>query len=336
VTQSLDNDRVVMTEKAAPEGSGFPRGDRFLTSVLTRYPMVLFLVLLLVAATIAYPSFWSPINLVNIVTQNVGLLLCCLGMTYVIIGGGFDLSVGSVYAAGGMVYISFIGHQPAWVAVIGSIALCAVMGLVNGLVVNLLRVNTFVATLGSASIFIGLITLYAGSNGAFNASQEFTYLGNAMVGGFPLSGWIALILVLIAGVVLSNTSFGRSVYAIGGNREAARLSGIRVGLVSTATFVIIGALSALGGIFTASQLGTATPSFVGNITLNAIAIVIIGGTALTGGEGAIWRTMIGIAIMAVLGNLFTSLNFQTELQTVLTGVIVVGAVAMDVWVIRRR
>lgn len=310
--------------------------QRFAVALVTRYPMVLFLIGLLIVATILYPFFWTPVNLINMVTQNVGLLLCTLGMTYVIIGGGFDLSVGSVYAAGAMTYISFIETQPAWFALLAALVVGLLFGLVNGVLINVVRVNTFVATLGTASIFIGVITMYAGANGAFNASPEYTYLGTARIGGFPLSGWIAIILVIVTGLVLTRTSFGRSVYAIGGNREAARLSGIRVGLVSTITFAMIGTLAALGGVFTASQLGTATPSFVGNVTLNAIAIVIIGGTALTGGEGSIWRTLIGLGIMAVVGNLFTALNFRTELQTVFIGVIVVGAVAMDVWVLGRN
>lgn len=309
---------------------------RFLAVLLTRYPMVLALVVLLIVTTILYPRFWSGTNLLNLVTQNIGLLFCCVGMTFVIICGGFDLSVGSVYAAGAMFYISFLGSMPAPVAAVLSVLLGIVCGFVNGAVINLLRVNTFVATLGTASVVLGLITIYAGANAAFASDPGFTYIGNAKVAGFPVAGWIALAVVIVSGIVLAGTTFGRAVYAVGGNREAARLSGIRVGLVSTATFVIIGGLAAFGGVFTASQLGTATPSFVGNITLNSIAIVIIGGTALTGGDGTIWRTMIGLAIIAVVVNLFTSLNFRPELQTVFEGVIVIGAVAMDVWLIRRR
>ncbi len=331
--------RISPPTEATQAVDGTPSRRRLRRGVVvasTRYPMVMVLVLLLIVATITYPNFWMPVNLINIVTQNIGLLLCCIGMTYVIIAGGFDLSVGSIYAAGAMFYISFIGVLPAAVALVLAVLAGLVMGLLNGFVVNVLRVNTFVATLGTASVFIGLMTLYAGASGAFNASPDYTYLGAAKLAGFPLTGWIGLVIVLVAGFVLSRTTFGRSIYAIGGNREAARLSGIRVGLVSSATFIIIGGLSALGGVFTASQLGTATPNFVGNITMNAIAIVIIGGTALMGGEGAIWRTMIGIAIMAVVNNLFTSLNFKPELQTVFIGLIVIGAVAMDVWVLHRR
>ena len=305
-------------------------------AAVTRYPMVLALVILLIVTTFLYSTFWTSTNLENLLSQNVGLILCACGMTFVIIGGGFDLSVGSVYAAGAMFYISFLGQIPAPLAVILSILLGLAMGAVNGVIINVLRVNPFVATLGTASIFIGLITIYAGATASFASVSSFLYLGTATVFGIPLDGLIAIIVMIVAGLVLAKTTYGRSVYAVGGNKEAARLSGIRVGVISGSTFVAIGAMAALGGVFTASQLGTASPTFVGNITLQSIAVVIVGGTALTGGEGAVWRTAVGIAIIAVMVNLFTSLNFSPDLQTVFEGAIVIIAVAMDVWILHQR
>jgi ribose transport system permease protein len=305
-------------------------------AAVTRYPMVLALVVLLIVTTILYSNFWTTTNLQNLLSQNVGLMLCACGMTFVIIAGGFDLSVGSVYAAGAMFYISFLGQLPAPIAIILAILLGLGMGAVNGVIINVLRVNPFVATLGTSSIFIGLITIYAGATAAFASSSSFLYVGTAKVLGVPLSGLVAIIILIISGIVLAKTTYGRSVYAIGGNKEAARLSGMRVGVMSASTFVMIGGMAALGGVFTASQLGTASPTFVGNITLESIAVVIIGGTALTGGEGAIWRTAVGIAIIAVMVNLFTSLNFSPDLQTVFEGAVVIAAVAMDVWILHQR
>jgi ribose transport system permease protein len=305
-------------------------------AVLTRYPMVLALVVLLIVTTFLDSTFWTSANLQNLLSQNVGLMLCACGMTFVILAGGFDLSVGSVYAAGAMFYISFLGQLPAPLAVILSLLLGVAMGAVNGIIINVLRVNPFVATLGTSSIFIGLITIYAGATATFATSSSYLYLGTSKVAGVPLSGLIAIIILIISGFVLAKSTYGRSVYAVGGNQEAARLSGIRVGVVSASTFMIIGIMAALGGVFTASQLGTASPNFVGNITLQSIAVVIVGGTALTGGEGAIWRTVVGLAIIAVIVNLFTSLSFSPDLQTVFEGLIVILAVAMDVWILHQR
>jgi ribose transport system permease protein len=304
--------------------------------LLTRYPMVLALIILLIVTTILDGTFWTSANLQNLLSQNVGLMLCACGMTFVILAGGFDLSVGSVYAAGAMFYISFLGQLPAPVAVILSLLLGVAMGAVNGIIINVMRVNPFVATLGTSSIFIGLITIYAGATATFATSSSYLYLGTAKVVGIPLSGLVAIVILIISGFVLARSTYGRSVYAVGGNQEAARLSGIRVGVTSASTFMIIGIMAALGGVFTASQLGTASPNFVGNITLQSIAVVIVGGTALTGGEGAIWRTVVGLAIIAVIVNLFTALSFSPDLQTVFEGLIVILAVAMDVWILHQK
>jgi ribose transport system permease protein len=305
-------------------------------AMLTRYPMVLALVVLLIVTTILDGTFWTSANLQNLLSQNVGLMLCACGMTFVILAGGFDLSVGSVYAAGAMFYISFLGQLPAPLAVILSLLLGVAMGAVNGIIINVMRVNPFVATLGTSSIFIGLITIYAGATATFATSSSYLYLGTSKVAGIPLSGLVAIIILIISGFVLARSTYGRSVYAVGGNQEAARLSGIRVGMISASTFMIIGVMAALGGVFTASQLGTASPNFVGNITLQSIAVVIVGGTALTGGEGAIWRTVVGLAIISVIVNLFTELSFSPDLQTVFEGLIVILAVAMDVWILHQR
>lgn len=334
----VDRTRSNIAPSPGPKGSDrVVRSPRAIAiAALTRYPMVLALIVLLIVTTILYPRFWTSINLQNLLSQNVGLMLCAGGMTFVIIAGGFDLSVGSVYAAGAMFYISFLGEIPAPLAVLLSVLLGLAMGAINGTIVNVLRVNPFVATLGTSSIFIGLITIYAGATAQFASENSFLYLGTAKVLGIPLDGLIGIVLLVVAAGVLAKSTYGRSVYAVGGNKEAARLSGIPVGVISASTFVIIGGLAALGGVFTASELGTASPTFVGNTTLQAIAVVIVGGTALTGGEGAVWRTVVGLLIITVMVNLFTSLDFSPDLQTVFEGLIVIIAVAMDVWILHQR
>ena len=209
--------------------------------------------------------------------------------------------------------------------------------MINGLLVNFFRINPFVATLGTSSVFIGLMTLYAGANARFSSSDEYGFAGSFKWNDLiPLSSLIGAAIFVIAAVVLAKTTYGRSVYAVGGNKEAARLSGIRVGLISATTFVLIGGLAALGGVFTASQLGSAVPNFVGNMTLDAIAVVIIGGTSLIGGEGAMWRTGVGVAILAIVNNLFSAMNLAPALQLVFKGVIVIVAVGADVYIRRRE
>jgi ribose/xylose/arabinose/galactoside ABC-type transport system permease subunit len=298
--------------------------------------MIWVLVALLIVTTLLYPAFWDSTNLTSLLTQNVGLTLCAIGMTFVIIAGGFDLSVGAVFATGAVVYVSMDGHMPAWVALIVSVFAGGVFGLVNGLLVNVVRINPFVATLGTSSAYVGLLTLYAGASIKYSVSSAYGLFGDYRIGGrLPLSNAVVIVMFVLAAIVLAKTTYGRAVYAVGGNVEAARLSGLRVGLISASTFVAIGLTASLGGAFVASQLGTAQPNFVGNMTLDAIAVVIIGGTSLVGGEGAMWRTAVGVAILAVVNNLFSSMNLDPALQLVFKGAIVVVAVAIDVWTRRR-
>ena len=314
-----------------------PHSTFTVMGLFTKYAMIWVLIALLVLTTILYPGFWGLTNLTNILTQNTGLILASIGMTFVIIARGFDLSVGAIFAAGAVFYVSMDGVMPVFPAVILSVLVGVLFGAINGVLINAVQINPFVATLGTSSAFIGLMTLYAGASVKFSVSEEYSFLGAFKFGDvIPLSNVVVTVLFIIAGIILAKTTHGRSIYAIGGNPEAARLSGIRVGLASTSTFIIIGALAALGGVFTASHLGTAQPNFVGNMTLDAIAVVIIGGTSLIGGEGSMWRTAVGCAILMIVNNVFSSLNLEPALQLVFKGTIVVVAVAVDVWTRRRQ
>ena len=313
-----------------------PRRKNPLTRSLLQFPMLYVLAVLLLVTTYVYPGFWDPTNLENLMQQNVALLLSAIGMTFVIMAGGFDLSVGAIFAAGAVFYISFDGVAPAAVGVLVAVGIGLLCGVINGSLVNVFHINPFIATLGSSSAFIGVMTLYAGANTKFSASNEYSVLGNyKWQGVVPLSAAVSVVLFVIAAVVLAKTTYGRSIYAVGGNKEAARLSGIRVGWISASTFILIGALAALGGVFTASQLGTAQPNFVGTVTLDAIAVVIIGGTSLVGGEGAMWRTAVGLAVLAIVNNLFASKNLDPSLQLLFKGAIVIVAVGVDGWIRRR-
>jgi ribose transport system permease protein len=314
-----------------------PRSPKGIVAAALRYPMPLVLVALLIVTTIVYPSFWTVVNLQNLFMQTSPLAVAAVGMTLVMIAGGFDLSVGAVFGAGAVFYISMDGTVPAFVAVLLAVLIGVMIGLANGLVVNVLGVNPFVATLGSASVITGLVSLYYFHNTTkYAQDSSFKYIGGATWGRLPVSVAVAAVVVVVAGLVLARSVYGRSIYAVGGNVQAARLSGLRVGLVSGSTFVVIGALAALGGVLQASQVGTAEPRFGSTLTLDAIAVVIIGGTSLLGGEGAVWRTVVGIAILAVINNVFSALTLDPNLQSVIKGLIVIVAVAVDVWVIRRR
>ncbi len=220
---------ALVSDDEAVTAGGHER-SRWLSTL--RHPMVWVLIGLLAMTTYLYPGFWTIINLQNMLMQNVALTLASIGMTFVILAGGFDLSVGAIYASGAVLYVSMDGSRPVWFAVLSSLILGGVCGLINGLLVNWLRINPFVATLGTSSAFIGLMTLYAGANTKYSLSDEFGFLGTYKWNNLiPLSVAVTTVVFAASAVALSRTTYGRSLYAVGGNKEAARLAGIRVGVI---------------------------------------------------------------------------------------------------------
>jgi ribose transport system permease protein len=293
--------------------------------------MVWVFLLLGVIGSILYPGFFAPANLNNMVSQVVPVGIVAVGMTYVIIGGGFDLSVTAVFAGASVVYASLADSMPLFLAFVVTVVVGVVCGLVNGLVITALRVNPFIATLSTASLFAGLTYMYSKNLPILPNNPGFGDLGSAKWGGIWVTIFLLVAIVLVAAAVLSRTTYGLSVFAVGGNQEAARLAGMRVNAIKISTYLVTGGCAAISGMITASQIGVGQPTLGGTITLDSIAIVIIGGTSLMGGEGAIWRTTVGLAIWAMINNLFASLAFSTGARLLMVGGIVLIAVAMDTW-----
>lgn len=303
-----------------------------LVDELLRYGMVAVLIALLAVGEYLYPGFLDLANLKTILLQNAPLGLIAVGMTFVMITGGFDLSVGALYGTGAVVYASLATKGWALApAAILAIVLGLVAGAINGFVITRLKVNPFVTTLGTASVFGGATLLYSHSTPFAVSDIGFTKLGRGEVYGVPYSVWLLATVVVLAGLVLAKTVYGRSLYALGGNREAARLVGMRVDLLRASAYVLVGGCSALAGVLVASRLGVGQADIGGTISLDAIAVVVIGGTSLLGGEGAIWRTVVGLLILATLTNLLDSLAVDANIQSIVKGVIVIGAVALDAY-----
>ncbi|MBM9466115.1 ABC transporter permease [Nakamurella leprariae] len=303
----------------------------------TRYSMVGVLVVLIIVATILYPGFLNPANIGNILTQNSAVGIIAIGMTFVIISGGFDLSVGATYALGAVLFAGLtIQTGSIVVAGIGAIAAGVVVGLINGVIVSRLNVNPFVATLGTSSVVSGIAYIYSDSSPFIvNDDPQFQDLALSTIAGVRLPIWILVIAFIVAALLLARTTFGRNIYAVGGNYEAAWLSGLRVKGLNASVYVLTGVLAALAGMMDASRLGVGQADVGGSMALDAIAIVVVGGTSLLGGEGAIWRSAVGLLILATLTNVFYSLNVSQHWQLIAKGCIVVAAVAVDA-IIRHR
>ncbi len=308
--------------------------DKYI-QVFTRGAIVWTLLALVVLCQILYPGFLARDNIFNILSQNTPVGLIALGMTFVMIAGGFDLSVGAIYAAGATFYAMEAKLVPLSVAAPLTLLLGFVMGALNGLIVTRLKVNAFVATLGTSSIFGGAAYLYSHSAPVLVDQPGFTQLGAGKWLDAPICLYLLVLFYVLGWLLLSKTVYGRSIYAVGGNPEAARLSGLRVDLLKTTTYAMVGVLSALGGMIVASRLSIGQADIAGTMSLDAIAIVIIGGTSLFGGSGAVWRTAVGLLLLAALTNLFDALALDSNFQSLIKGIIVIGAVALDA-ISRRR
>lgn len=312
-------------------GGGFKLSRREATDFAFRFAMVGVAIALAIGAEIAYPGFFAWDSIEQMVSQNAGQGLVAMGMTFVIIAAGFDLSVAAVFALGAVTYVGLGEDMGLGLAFILVILIGVVAGIVNGLIITRLKVNAFVATLGTASIFGGIAYLASGEQTLSSSKAGITHLGLDSWIGLAIPVWILIGAFLVGGILLAYTVFGRSVYSVGGNREAARLAGIRVDVITVLTYVLVGAMAALAGILSASTTGVAGANEGGEITLAAIAIVIIGGTSLFGGEGAMWRTAVGLAIFAMIDHLFILMNVNTPGQLIAKGAIVIIAVAIDAW-----
>lgn len=296
---------------------------------LADYGIIFAFVALFVIPAISSPAFLSPQNLHNIVDQAAHIGIVAIAMTIVIIGGSFDLSVGAIFAtAGSLSAIMARMGYPGWGLVLGLVA-GVVLGLANGLIITTLRVHSFIATLASSLIIRGIALLVTGGLLILVKNTVFTRLGQGVFLDIKYPVFIFAAFALATGFLLSRTSFGRYVYAIGGNAEAARLSGIRVDLVRTITFAISGFGAALAGLITVSRISQGQADIGNGLELDAIAATVIGGTSILGGEGAVWRTVLGVLLLRLIANSFNLMNVEPFYQRVFTGAVIIFAVALD-------
>ncbi|WP_158862044.1 ABC transporter permease [Leifsonia sp. AG29] len=293
------------------------------------------LLVLVVVVAVAQPNFLAYGNVTNILSQWAPVAIMGVGMTYVVITGGFDLSVASIYSLSAVVAAAVGRTQAPIVAFALALVVGLVAGLLNGAVVTVLRVNPFIATLGSSLVLSGIALVLTGNRPFVVDFAPFGTLGTGRLAGIPYSGLLAIGLMILGGLVLAYTAYGHSVYAVGGNSEASRLAGIRVGAVTASTYAVSGFCAGVAGVITASQLSSAQANLNPNLVFDVLTVVIVGGTSLSGGRGAIWRTAVGVGILATLQNGFNLLDIDPYFQNIIKGVIIIAALA-SVRVVRRR
>ncbi|GAB2587436.1 hypothetical protein GCM10027168_20310 [Streptomyces capparidis] len=293
------------------------------------------LVALLVAMSLLSPDFLSTQNLLNVGVQAAVVAILAFGVTFVIISAGIDLSVGSVAALSATVLAWSASNQglPVWLAVLLALATGVGCGLVSGALIAYGRLPAFIATLAMLSVGRGLaLVISNGSPIAFPSSVS--HLGDTLGGWLPVPVLVMVVMGLIAAVVLARTYWGRAMYAIGGNEEAARLSGIRVKRQKLVIYALSGGFAAVAGIVLASRLASSQPQAADGYELDAIASVVIGGASLSGGVGKASGTLIGALILAVLRNGLNLLSVSAFWQQVVIGAVIALAVLFDT--VRRR
>lgn len=303
---------------------------------LSRYSIILGFLALFVFLSLYSDRFLTLGNMINVIRQSsiIGIIAC--GMTFIIISGNFDLSVGSICGFVGAIAVTLSNNHSLWLAILVPIAVGAAIGLANGLLVTRLFMSSFIVTLGTMVITRGMLYIYSNGYPIRGVEKDFLFFGQGYLGSLPVPILIFLGVIVVTHIVLNNSKFGKYIYAIGGNIEASQLSGIFVNFYRVIAFVLSGALAALAGIVLASRVNLASPHAGTNYELDAIAAVVIGGTSILGGEGSIPRTVVGALLLTILGNGFNMLNVSIYMQYLFKGAIIIGAVGFDTYSRRRR
>ena len=293
------------------------------------YGLFVTFVVMFIVLAIWSPAFRSPQNMLNLLQQNAvnGIIACC--MTLMMISGGFDLSVGANAALSGMVGAALMLRFSIPVGMLGGILASTAVGLINGLLIAKAGINPFVTTLGTQIITRGLIYVSTNAKPIYGLPLSYMTVGLGKVGPFPVATSLFVLVAIITHILLKHTPFGQYVLSVGGNEEAARLSGINVAKVKTLVFTLGGALAGLGGLILLGQTITGQPQAASGYELNAIAAVVVGGTSLSGGQGSITGTVLGVLLMGMIANALNLLNVSPYWQPVVTGMIILLAVGFD-------
>lgn len=308
---------------------------------IKRFQSLIALVLLCIVLSIMTDKFFTADNGLNVLRQIAVNICIATGMTLIVLTAGIDLSVGSVLALCGAVTAGLLHNGieiPAGDLFVGFTLLGAILGGLlcgwmlgwfNGFAITKFNVPPFVATLAMLTIARGFTMLYTKGHPISNLGKEFAFIGSGSFLGIPVPVWIAAIVVLLAVFITQKTKMGRYIYAIGGNEQAAKLSGININKVKITVYSIAGALAALGGIIVTARLDSAQPNAGTSYELDAIAAVVIGGTSLSGGKGSVWGTVMGAVIIGVLNNGLVLLNVSPFWQQVVKGAVILLAVIID-------
>jgi inositol transport system permease protein len=318
------------------------QSTQMLSGIFSKYGIFLIFAVMVLGASLLSPAFLSSTNLINIVRQMSIVGLIALGVTGIIVSAGIDLSSGSVVGLTAVVAASLAQmpdysaafypglHVPLIVPVLAACLVGALVGWINGTLVAKTRIPPFIATLGTFTAIRGAANLYTGGRPISNLTDNYNFIGQGDVFGVPVPIIILVVMAVVTHILYAHTKFGKYIYAIGGNEQAARVSGINAARYKMLIYVYASLLAGLAGLVVSSRIGSGQPGLGVGYELDAIAAAVIGGTSLSaGGIGTVAGTIVGALIIGVLNNTLDLMNVSAFWQQIVKGCIIVGAVILD-------
>ena len=334
----MENPGVITADKAEKR----QRASHLVSSVFNKYGIFLIFAIMVLVAALLSPAFVSSTNLINVVRQMSIVGLIALGVTGVIVSAGIDLSSGSVVGLTAVVAASLAQlpdysaafypglHLPLIVPVLAACVVGALVGLINGSLVAKARIPPFIATLGTYTAIRGAAMLYTSGRPISDLTDDYNFIGQGDVFGLPVPIIILVVMAAVTHILYAHTKFGKYIYAIGGNEQAARVSGIDAARYKMLIYVYASFLAGLAGLVVSSRIGSGQPGLGVGYELDAIAAAVIGGTSLSaGGIGTVAGTIVGALIIGVLNNTLDLMNVSAYWQQIIKGCIIVGAVVID-------
>ena len=295
---------------------------------LRTYAVLILIVLLMIILTLSSEAFLTPRNLLNILNQNTPLAIIASALTLVIIVGGFDLSTAAIFAVASVTAAWIAINYNPYVGLLVAPLIGIVLGYLNGIIITSLKVHSFLSTIATSLVFRGMAILITGGFLIPVRMKEFTWLGREKIFDIHVAVYILLVFAIISTFILNRTTIGRYIFAIGGNEDASILSGIKVNLVKIFAFSFCGFASGIAAAVQVSRISLGTSQAGLGMELQAIAAVILGGTSIYGGSGAVWRSIAGVMLLALINNGFNILNADPFYKDLTTGLVIIAAVAL--------
>ena len=295
---------------------------------LRTYAVLILIVLLMIILTLSSEAFLTPRNLLNILNQNTPLAIIASALTLVIIVGGFDLSTAAIFAVASVTAAWIAINYNPYIGLLVAPLIGMVLGYLNGIIITSLKVHSFLSTIATSLVFRGMAILITGGFLIPVRMEEFTWLGREKIFDVHVAVYVLLVFAIISTFILNRTTIGRYIFAIGGNEDASILSGIKVNLVKIFAFSFCGFASGIAAAVQVSRISLGTSQAGLGMELQAIAAVILGGTSIYGGSGAVWRSIAGVMLLALINNGFNILNADPFYKDLTTGLVIIAAVAL--------